>query len=256
MTASNNDWWNDFHVVEMADLFLERPTQQSLVDSVSFLREQLALSSGDRVFDQCCGIGTLTHGLTRHGLESIGVDSCEIYIDRAKRTGQNLKLSSQFFCDDAFEFVPDAPCNGVFNWYSSFGYAREDDRNIKMIVRAWESLIAGGKFAMDVPNFPGLIRNFQFHLVRSGDSNGREITCVRESQLDWRTGQLKQKWKWISPDCPVVVKESALKIYWPHEIVDMLLSVGFEDVKMYGDLMGSSFEISSPRLILVAKKPA
>ncbi len=251
----NPDWWSTFHVMEMADLFLERSSPQELEETVDFLMDQLSLSSGMRVYDQCCGIGTLTHELAKQGLAAIGTDLCEMYIDRAKQTGSELNQECQFFCADAFEFVPDAPCHAAFNWYSSFGYARHDDRNQEMIQRAWDCLAPGGKFAMDVPNFPGLIRNFQFHLVRSGQSAGREVTCVRESQIDWSSGQLKQKWQWISADAPIVIRESALRIYWPHQIADMLLSVGFVDIKMYGDLDRSKLKMDSPRLILIATRP-
>ena len=54
-----SDWWETFHVPEMADLFLVRNDEDELRDTIEFLTTNLALRTGDHVYDQCCGIGSL-----------------------------------------------------------------------------------------------------------------------------------------------------------------------------------------------------
>lgn len=252
----NLEWWKSFHVIEMADLFLERSSQAELEETSDFLRQELGLSSNSHAYDQCCGTGTLSFELARHGVRATSVDLCGLYIQRAQEQARSGDVSHcEFQCADAFNFVTDSPCDGVFNWYSSFGYAHKNSRNQMMLARAFESLKPGGGYALDVPNFPGLIRGFQRHLVRTGTSGGRQVTCVRESSVNLRAGLLEQTWNWIVEGRPIDQRKSALRIYFPHEIVELLEAVGFVDVELYGQVDKRKLELDSPRLIVVARRP-
>ena len=89
---------------------------------------------------------------------------------------------------------------------------------------------------MDVPNFAGLIRGFQHHVVRMGVSDGRQVICVRESKINLRAGLLEQTWNWIVEGRPIDQRKSALRIYFPHHISEMLTAVGFEVLDSYGGI--------------------
>lgn len=254
--TTSDQWWVDFHVAEMADLFLEREDQDELQSTIDFLVDKLGLSPGDRVFDQCCGIGNISHRLALNGAYCVGVDLCRLYIDRAKSVTHERDLPCEFFCDDAYSFVAPSPCEGAFNWYSSFGYAASDDQNSQMAARAFESLKPGGVYALDVPNFPFLMRNFQRYMVRHGKNHeGRKVTCIRESDLDLYQGVLRQSWQWIVEGRPIDTRYSALRIYLPHQLIDMLRAVGFTDVRAFGNLNDAELTMDSPRLILTARRP-
>jgi len=250
----NNDWWKSFHVIEMADLFLDRP-QTQVDQATDFLIRVLNLKRGNLVFDQCCGVGTVALDLARKNMRAVGVDLCQIYIDRAIQTKHQENLACDFFCDDGFTFTPVETCDAVFNWYSSFGYADNDDRNQSMLQRAFDCLKPGGKYALDIPNLPSLIRGFQHHLVKTGQSNGREVTCVRQSNINLEKGLLEQTWQWFVEGQAVDRRKSALRLYLPHQIREMLQHVGFESIEQVGDIDGQPLSIDSPRLILIARKP-
>ena len=252
--TNNNDWWRSFHVIEMADLFLDRPRIQ-VDQTTDFLMEALALKRGDHVFDQCCGIGTVALNFARQNLRATGVDLCQAYIDRAIETQQQEDLACEFFCDDGFTFVPGETCDAAFNWYSSFGYSDNDDRNQTMIQRAFECLKPGGRYALDIPNLPSLLRGFQHHIVKTGQSNGRDVTCVRHSNINLEQGLLEQTWQWFAEGQPVDRRCSALRLYMPHQVSEMLLRVGFESIQQLGSVDGQPLSIDSPRLILIARKP-
>ena len=261
MTNKESEWWRTFHVIEMADLFLERSSQEELAATAEFLRQELGLTAGSHVFDQCCGIGTLSFELAKSGVRATGVDLCKEYIERAveraneNSESQNQKENCRFHCADGFEFVPDSVCDGAFNWFSSFGYASTNQQNQLMLNRAFESLNPGGRYAMDVPNFPALIRGFQKFMVRKGESDGRSVICLRECKVNLREGLLEQTWNWIVEGRTVDQRKSALRIYFPHEIVEMLTAAGFESIKLFGGLDRSELEMDSPRLIVVGRKP-
>ncbi len=256
VTRADEGWWSAFHVAEMADLFLERKSPAELADTVSFLVRHLQLVPGDRVFDQCCGIGNVSMALAEHGMTCYGVDLCRVYIDRALEALSATSLPCEFYCDDALTFMAPQPCQGAVNWYSSFGYSRDDNTNLQMMMRAFESLRTGGVYALDVPNIPNLIRNFQHYLVRHGTNrDGRSVTIIRESQLDLTKGQLLQEWRWLIDSKPADCRHSALRLYMPHQLSEMLNRAGFVDVSMFGGTDDSPLTMNSPRLLIIGRKP-
>lgn len=253
--TDNADWWRSFHVPEMADLFLVRDDEDDLAATIEFLTTRLKLKRGALVYDQCCGIGSLSIALASQGMKAIGSDLCDFFIERAIRDATEAGVDCEFFCDDAFLFVPDRPCDAAFNWYSSFGYAETDERNRQMLQRAFEALRPGGCFALDIPNFPGVLRGFQRHLVRRGISGGRHVTLIRESEIDLCRGRLEQLWTWIVEGRSSVERRSSLRLYLPHQVREMLEQCGFQDVRFYGDVQGEPFAVDSSRLLLVATRP-
>ncbi len=252
--ADDKDWWQSFHVIEMADLFLDRP-QIEVDQTTDFLVKALRLKKGDLIFDQCCGVGTLALDFARKDFRAIGVDLCQIYIDRAIATKVEKDLACGFFCDDGFTFVPDETCDGVFNWYSSFGYAHDDQRNQSMLQRAFDCLKPGGFYALDIPNLPNLLRDFQYHLVKTGQSSERAVTCMRHSNINLEKGLLEQTWQWFVEGQAVDLRHSKLRLYLPHQVGEMLQQVGFEKIEQLGGIDGQPLTIDSPRLILIARKP-
>ena len=256
MTAKNEkEWWKSFHVPEMAALFLERNDPAELAETVAFLMRELALQPGDRAYDQCCGTGSLGLALAGHGVRVVGTDLCEEYIRRAKQAAEERQAVCEFHLADAFEYVPGEPCQAVYNWYSSFGYSCSDSQNEQMLHRAYESLLPGGRFALDVPNFPGVLRGFQRQMVKRGKADGRNVLLVRESQVNLRDGVLEQVWTWHVEGCDVRERRSSLRMYLPHQIADMLEKCGFEDIRLLGSTRGDVLGMDSPRLICTARRP-
>ncbi|MCA9040820.1 MAG: class I SAM-dependent methyltransferase [Planctomycetaceae bacterium] len=253
-TAEN--WWETFHVIEMADIFLQRDSQEEIDTTVDFLIRELNLPAEANVYDQCCGTGTLSLELSRLGRNAYGADLCELYIERAREDAASNKLSSRYEVADAFQYIPPEACNGVFNWYSSFGYASDDSMNQRMLNCAFEALIPGGRFALEMLNFTGVLRNFQRCMVRRGISKGKSVTCVRESEINLSRGLLQQKWTWITEGQPEVVRNSALRMYYPWQIKEMLEIAGFIEIELYADLAKQPLCIDDSRLIVTASKPS
>jgi SAM-dependent methyltransferase len=256
MNARNEDeWWKSFHVPEMASLFLQRGNAAELEETIAFLLGELGLRPGDRVYDQCCGTGALSLELAARGVSAVGADLCDDYVRRAKQVAAEKGADCDFHLADAFEFVPTRPCHGAFNWYSSFGYSHCDGRNQQMFHRAYEALLPGGRFAVDVPHLPGLLRGFQKHMVRHGQADGREILLVRESRINLRDGLLEQLWSWHVEGRELRQRRSALRLYLPHQIADMLEACGFDDIRLFGSIRSEELGLDSPRLICTGRRP-
>lgn len=254
MTDREEEWWKDFHLPEMGDVLLQRSEDQ-LSQTLDFLKGELALRPGNHIFDQCCGIGSLSLPLAQEGLRVTGCDLFEPYIARAKRDAADLPSgSTEFYCADAFEYTPKRSCEAAFNWYSSFGYAANDAVNQQMLDRAFESLKPGGKFALDVPSVPYLLRNFNPVMVQQGVSQGRSVRIQRTSEIEFSSGLLKQKWLWEIEGEGRVERRSAMKIYMPNRITELLANSGFKRIRLFGDTGGGEYQMESPRLLVVAEK--
>lgn len=241
-----NDWWADFYNDTIADLFLVRDEGPEL----DFLASKLALRPGALVFDQCCGIGNLAAGLARRGFRTVGVDLCAPYVERARRDAAGLPC--EFAHADAFEFRPDRPCDAAFNWYSSFGYADADDRNLEMLRRAFESLTPGGRFALDFLNAPAVYRNFQPRMERGRDGGAR---VVRECALDVRRGRLEQRWTTTDAGGRASSRSSSVKLYAPHQLAELFERAGFRDVELFGGVDGAPLALDSSRCVALGRRP-
>ena len=119
----SNEWWQTLYDETVSDLFLVRTDVDELAATIAFLWRQFGATPGRTVFDQCCGIGSLSIPLAQRGARVLGVDQCEAYIQRAGRDAATLGTACTFERGDASEYVPDSPCHGAFNWGSGFGNA-------------------------------------------------------------------------------------------------------------------------------------
>ena len=240
-----SDWWADFYNDTIAELFLVRDEAAEL----DFLERRLELRPGALVFDQCCGIGNLSIGLAKRGHRAVGADLCAPYIDRARRDAATLPC--EFACADAFEYRAPRPCDAAFNWYSSFGYADDDARNLEMLRRAAESLRPGGRYALDFLNAPAVYRDFKPRMERSG--GGARV--VRDCTLDLLRGRLEQRWTTTDASGRTSSRASSVKLYPPHQLAELLRAAGFRDVELLGSVAGDPVAVDSPRCIALGRTP-
>lgn len=249
------NWWKSFYDDTPFYLYLERNEPAELEATLRFLTNVLQVSPGDRLFDQCCGMGSVSIPLAKRGYRMVGVDLCDGFIKRANGDIAGGALEAEFYVGDAFEFVPEEPCDGAFNWYTSFGYSAKDSENIRMLQRAYASLKPGAWFALDFLNAPMIRNNFQPTMVRKLDTPDGEIVITRNCEIDEETDLMKQVWNWQMPDGRKIETPSTLRLYTPGQLVRLFERAGFTNVKLYGNLEGDPRSDRSPRCICVGRRP-
>jgi SAM-dependent methyltransferase len=244
-------WWSELYDDLLADVLLDGTTDAEVDATVRFLAAELALSPGDRVFDQCCGTGRLAIPLARWGAEVVGVEQSARYVERARERARAAGVAAVFTVGDAFEHVPDRPCAAAINWWTSFGYLPDDDANARMLRRAFEALAPGGRFALDMPNVPGVLAAFRPHeITRRG-----ETIMLRESRLDLARGLLHKRWTFVAPDGRRVERPSTIRLLMPDRLVALLEGAGFTDARVVGGVDGRPIALDSPRCIVIARRP-
>ncbi|MDZ4833785.1 MAG: methyltransferase domain-containing protein [Candidatus Melainabacteria bacterium] len=253
MTKPKGQWWNSFYEDVPFHLYLERHDAAELELTLRFLAERLHVQPGARLFDQCCGMGSLSIPLAERGYDVVGVDLCESFIARAKSDTADGVHAVEFFVGDAFQFVPDGACDGAFNWYTSFGYSADDDENVKMIERAFESLKPGAWFALDFPNVPMILANFKERMEHRLTTEEGEIVIARQCRID--NGVMHQSWDWTLPDGRTVSNQSTLRLYQPAELVILFQRAGFTEVELFGGLKGEERTDKSGRCVCVGRRP-
>lgn len=252
-----SDWWVPLYDDLLAESLLVRDGDES--ETLAFLEDELLLgrrAKPARIFDQCCGIGSLAIPLALRGHNVLGVDQAEGYIERARITARHAGSSASFVAADAFEFVAQPACDAAFNWWTSYGYAGSEARNHRMLRRAYESLVPGGRFALDVPNLAGVLRHFDEDRTDRRETPLGTIEMRRESRVDLEAGRLLKRWTFQVDGTVRANRNTSLALAMPHDHMAALRSVGFEIAAAYASTTRDPITIDSRRCILVAEKSA
>lgn len=241
MKTLKDGWWNKFYEENIISLILERDNKK-LNEDARFLKEVLGVDKTDNVLDQCCGLGNLSIGIADFCSSVTGIDITNKYIDIAKR---NSKSNSYFFTADALEYSKEEYFDCGYNWYTSFGYSDNDEVNILMLERAYESLIFRGKFALEYFNVANIMANFKPIIRYSKDSK----VLVKESELDFKSGMMITDWKSGNRS-----SRGQTRLYTPYDIIKLFKDVGFKNIELYGGSDYSEINIDSKRCIVVGEK--
>jgi SAM-dependent methyltransferase len=253
---TDDPWWEPLYDDLLAEVLLVRDAEDPETEAtLRLLVERLDLAPGARVLDQCSGIGSLAIPLAARGFRVVAVEQCASYVERARVEAARRGVEVELHAADAFTFVPEEKVHGAFNWWTSFGYADDDADNVRMLARAFDALVPGGAFLLDVMNLPGVLRGLRRDdVVRRATSLG-DVTLLRETTLDLPRGVMRKRWTYFLPDGRRVEHASRVRLHLPHQIVDMLRSVGFTDVELYGSPRGEPLGLDSPRCIARARRP-
>ncbi len=255
--SANGTWWSALYDDWLADQLLERG-EDEVKQTIDFLVAHLDLHAGDRVLDQCCGIGSLSVPLALRRMRVVGVDQAAAYVDRGNKQARSRGLSDdqvELVAADATSWVPRAPVTAAFNWWTSFGYSSDDATNIKMLARAFDALSPGGLFALDTMNVPQVLRGFQRDVAVRRQTPRGEVLLLRESTIDLARATMHKRWTYLVLDRVVAAHTSEVKLYMPDAIARMLTDVGFVMVDMLGGVTGEPLTLDSPRLIALARRP-
>lgn len=218
--------------------------------------ELLQLNPGDCLLDQCCGVGRLSIPLAQRGLHIIGVDFIERYIQRARDRAAKHHHPCEFHCANAGDFIAPKPCDAAINWFTSFGYSMEDNKNRALLHRAFESLKPGGRFLLDRKNMTrAAAMNVPSRQVTRSTPKG-EVTVITEDTFDLDRRADDSTWTFILPDGTRFQRKARLRIYHADELRAMLEDAGFIDVKLLSSVDGIPFDVeTSVRCVVLGRKP-
>lgn len=242
-------WSAQFFGDEFAQFSLQR-SEKEQQHTIDFLERVTDVQPGCRVYDQCCGRGDLSLEFARRGYHLVGADQSASYIDHARKRTKSEKLDAQFVCEDASEYVVVPGVHLVFNWYTSFGYAPDDEENKKMLMAAKKSLVPGGAFVLDFYHLPYIFADFQ--PVTEQSFPQENIQLRRTTTYDSEHGLMRSEWRFTKGK-KTKTFAGVSRAYLPVDLKHLCESVGFKDIQFFGDVDASPLTLVSKRCILLAR---
>jgi len=218
-----------------------------------FVVSALELQPGARVLDLCCGQGRHSVELAQRGYNVTGFDLSEYLLGLARTKAEKLGVEVEFVRGDMRELPWQSEFDAVVNLWTAFGYLESDEEDERVLRSVGAALRPGGQFLVDHHN-----RERTTPWLGGGRKDwweGDGHIVLEEDEWDVLRSRITMTRTIIAPDGGRRQTGFVLRIYSHSEWLGMLARSGLEWVRAYGDFDGSEYDETSPRMIVVARKP-
>lgn len=242
----NDRFWETFYPVmfhqdrwEAASLEVEQ--------AVSFL----GLEEGMRVLDLCCGPGRHTVELAKRGYAVTGVDRTVRFIEIAGEKAREAGVDPELLVEDARSFCRPKAFDAAINVYTSFGYFEDPLEDRQLLWNLHSSLSEGGRVLIDMSGKEVVARAFE----------PTSTETLPDGTILEQKRHIEPGWEWLRSTWVLKKGGDTYEMTFRHrvysgvELKAVLMSVGFEDVRLYGSLEGIPYDNQARRLVAVARKP-
>lgn len=240
-----DNWFMDFYASDVGEITLT----QNMKDSADIIFKLCNPQKDTKLLDLCCGKGYLSNELSQRGLNVVGVDLSEKYINFANKN-YNSK-NCKFVRDNAETFRLKTPADIIVNWHTSMAYSENDAKNKLMLKSMAENLKEGGEFIISIMNPDFIKNNFQRFIVKHIPYKKSSIITIRESFIEG--DMLKSNWMFVYPNGERKTSYGQTKMYTAADYTKMLKEYGLKVTKIFGDGL-KPFNENMPTMILYGKK--
>jgi SAM-dependent methyltransferase len=245
------DWFEDLFDEDYLRFAVDRFPAEASAAEVEFLVSALGLSEGSRVLDLACGHGRHSVELARRGITVTGVDlsqpSLELAAATAAEAGVEVRLERADMRRIRFEREFDA----VINMFTAFGYFAQEADDRLVLERVAAALVPGGALLMEVGNPVSVFARFEargWHELSDG------TIMLEERVYDAARGRFETCWTFTSGGERREHRFSH-RAYTAPELAAMAGAAGFAVEQLWGGLDGSDLEMSSRRIVMLARRP-
>jgi cyclopropane fatty-acyl-phospholipid synthase-like methyltransferase len=250
MVEESGSWHEDdnFWEIWQPVLFSEERVAQA-PEQVDKIVSLLGITPGAMVLDLGCGIGRHSLEMARRGFHVTGVDRTASYLEKAKKQADAEKLNIEFIHEDMRSFCRPESFDAVINMFTTFGYFKDEEENVKVMSNIYASLKPGGSLIMDTLGKETLSKVFQERIW--GERDG-VIVLQHQKVLD--------NWSWMQSQWTMIKgtervdNEISLRLYSGTEMAKLLSGCGFSQVDIYGSLDGTPYDHTAQRLVVVGSK--
>jgi SAM-dependent methyltransferase len=199
------------------------------------------------VLDLGCGPGDLANHLAARGARVTGLDSSEVFLDRARADAAAAGVSVEYVAGDMRQMPWTGRFDRVINWSTAFGYFN-DTTNRAVLDGIVRVLRPGGRLAMDLDNLTKFLASYVPSRVVAARDDGDML--VDRYHLDALTGRFEAERTVIRGGRTRRVNFVKRLFGFP-ELRDWLLAAGFTAVTGYGE-DGRPLTADHKRMIIVA----
>lgn len=232
--------FDDDYLYFFADMLEERSDTETGV-----IWELLSLEPGLEVLDLCCGHGRIANRLAARGCRVTGLDATPLFLDRARRDAAAAGVAVDYVLGDMRDLPFTERFDAIVNWFTAYGYFDDDD-NRRVLGQVYRALRPGGRFAIELINYTGLLPRYQSSVVTErGDD-----MVVDQGRLDPLTGRSVAT-RTVIRDGRIRRIPFSTRLFTFPELRDWMLTAGFVSVEGYnGD--GGPLSADSHRMVLTA----
>ena len=243
------EWWKSFFNEDYIRIWGGRGSFKHTKQEISFLEKIVPLKKNQRILDLCCGHGRHSLELARRGYNVTGVDFSRYELDLAKKAADKAGLKIRFIRGDARKFRSSKKFDVILNLFTAFGYGSEED-DAKILYRARENLITGGRFVIDYMNAFWLWRNYKpIDKWRSG-----KLLVKSERNYNFMANVNEEKLTIIRPAGQKIYRHMRLRIYSLADFRRTLENQGFSVKKALDPRSGRPVGFDSRRILILAEK--
>jgi SAM-dependent methyltransferase len=245
------DWFEDDSLWKLMEpvLFTEARLAHTPAE-VDSIKSLCKIQQEDTILDMCCGVGRHSLELARRGHKVVGVDRTGLYIEKAITNAKKENLDIEFVQDDMRTFYRKHSFDVVLSMFTSFSYFDDHEEQMLVLRNIYSSLRAGGRFILESAGKEILARIF----LKQNWSEWPHGFMMEEREPIENWSKMHNKWIFVERDGTVHRWDVIHWIYSGSEINEMLESVGFSDVRVFGGLDGGPYDNEATRLVVVATK--
>jgi SAM-dependent methyltransferase len=243
---NNANWYKKwFDSVFYHQLYSNR-SEKEATDFIDALMDELKPAASSAMLDLGCGAGRHAKWLAAKGFDVTGLDLAASSIQSAKKCEKtNLRFAKHDMRDpfgkNRFDYV--------FNFFTSFGYFKNDEENHKVIRNIYDALKPRGSLVLDYLNVAWCenrlvaeetkeIDGVIYHISRWTDERFFYKKIAIENVPSGQAEFVEQVAKFDLNDFDCMFERNGLKLE-----------------KVYGDYQLNEYDsAASPRMILLAKK--
>jgi SAM-dependent methyltransferase len=245
-------WYQELFAEDYLRVWGKGLTPERLERELTNLTALLALPTGSRILDLCCGHGRHAIPLALQGFEMTGLDLSAHFLERARGDADAAGVRVRWVESDMRRIPFEAEFDAIVNLFTAYGYFDQDEENLEVLRQVRKALKPGGVFLMDFINRERVVRRYDPQRIDRFEDG---LIALWEDTFDHLKGRNDSRLTLLWPDGQRKCYSFSVRMYTPAELARMFETAGLRLEAYHGGLDGSPFGFDSNRLVLVARRP-
>ena len=242
---NRDDWFINWFNSKYYHILYKSRNKNEASNFIQTIISTLSLKSNNSVLDLGCGNGRHSISLSNHFKLVHGID---ISSENISIANENEKENLKFFISDMRNFDTNTKYDYIFNLFTSFGYFKKNEDNIKVLKSCHYHLNKNGLLFIDFLNSEQIKKNIN-GLKETKDIGGIRFNIHKKiidnyivKNISIKDGEANYNF------------QEKVQLFKIEDFKKMFEISGFEIISSYGDYQMNPYDPNSSRLILCAKK--